>query len=81
MENRLTGFVPWVLPVGDELGHMSVDPRRALDAGLTLRPLARTTLDVMDWWASIPESLRQDVRFPLSPEREREMITAWRARG
>jgi len=80
-ENRLTGFVPWVLPVGDEIGHMSVDAGRALAAGLTLRPLARTAFDVMAWWDAEPEEVRSAVRFPLTPEREREVIEAWRARG
>ena len=80
-ENGLTGFVPWVLPVGDELGHMSVDPARALAAGLTLRPLARTALDVIDWWSAEPPSVRDAVRYPLDPEEERRAIAAWRARG
>ena len=79
----LTGFVPWVLPVGDELAHMRVHGSRALAAGLSHRPLARTVFDVIEWWHSdaVPSEVREGVRFPLTPEREREMITAWRSRG
>jgi 2'-hydroxyisoflavone reductase len=82
-ENRLRSAIPWVLPAGDELGHMSIDSSRALGAGLTLRPLARTVFDVIDWWHSdaVPSEVREKVRFPLTPERERELIAAWRARS
>jgi hypothetical protein len=62
---------------------MSIDSSRALGAGLTLRPLARTVFDVIDWWHSdaVPSEVREKVRFPLTPERERELIAAWRARS
>lgn len=82
-ENRLGAFVPWLLPVGEEVGHMTVDPSRALAAGLTHRPLADLVFDVLDWWESdaVPAEVREDTRFPLTPEREAEMIAAWRARG
>ena len=81
-ENRIGGFIPWVLPRGDELGHMSVDASRALAAGLTLRPLAHLVFDVIDWWHSdaLGAERRASVRFPLTPEREAELIAAWRAR-
>ncbi len=81
-ENRLTGFIPWVLPRGDELAHMSVDGSRAREAGLTLRPLARTVFDVMDWWHSdaFGAEARETVRFRLDAETEAELIAAWRSR-
>ena len=83
VEHGLTGAVPWVLPRGDELGHMSVDGSRALAAGLTLRPLARTVFDVIDWWHSdaFGAEARASVRFRPTPEREAELIAGWRARG
>lgn len=75
-------LIPWILPVGDELGHMSVRNDRALAAGLALRPLARTVFDVMDWWHSdaVPEDVRSGVRFPVDPETEVEWIARWRRR-
>jgi len=82
-ENGLVAAIPWVLPQGDERGHMAVDASRALAAGLTLRPLANTVFDVMEWWHSdaVPSQVRENVRFPLTPEREQELIAAWKARG
>ena len=82
-ENRLGSAIPWIIPRGDELGHMSIDAGRALGAGLTLRPLAKTVFDVIDWWHSdaVGSEIRENVRFPLTPVRERELIAAWRARG
>jgi len=81
-ENGLRAAIPWILPQGEELGHMSVDAGRALAAGLTIRPLAATVLDVIDWWHSdaVPVEVRENVRFPLVPEREVELIAAWQAR-
>ena len=82
-ENGLVAAIPWVLPDGDEVGHMSVDASRALAAGLELRPLAETVFDVIEWWHSdaVPPEVRENTRFPLTPDRERELITAWKARG
>jgi 2'-hydroxyisoflavone reductase len=83
-ERGLREFVPWVLPVGDEANYMRIDGGRAHATGLlTHRPLARTILDVMDWWHSdaMPADVRAKVRFPLTPERERELIAEWRARA
>jgi len=59
-----------------------VDGSRALAAGLTLRPLARLALDVMDWWHSdaFGAEAREGVRFRLDAETEAELIAAWRSR-
>ena len=82
-EHDVGGVIPWVLPEGDELAHMRVDPTRALEAGLTIRPLANLVMDTMAWWHSeaVSDEVRSETRFPLTPERERELIAAWRERG
>jgi len=81
-EHGLVAAIPWVLPQGDEVGHMSIDAGRALAAGLALRPLADTVFDVIDWWHSdaVPPEVREGARFPLTPDREREFIALWKAR-
>jgi 2'-hydroxyisoflavone reductase len=81
-EHQVDFLIPWILPVGDEVGHMTVSNERALAAGMTLRPLARTILDVMAWWRSdaVLDEVREGVRFPLTPEQEVELIAAWKGR-
>jgi 2'-hydroxyisoflavone reductase len=82
-EHGIDFVIPWILPLGDEMGHMRVSNARALAAGLTLRPLARTIMDVMAWWRSdaVPDEVRDGIRFPLTPEREAELVAAWRGRA
>lgn len=77
-----TGSIPWVMPEGDELGHMRIDGRRALRAGLRLRPLAETARDTRAWRLSdaAPQALRDQPRYAISREQERELLAAWKAR-
>jgi 2'-hydroxyisoflavone reductase len=81
-EQRLTWAIPWVMPVGQELGSQRIDVSRAVAAGLTYLPMALTAMDTLDWWFSdaVPEERRANPRFVLTPEREREILEAWRAR-
>jgi 2'-hydroxyisoflavone reductase len=61
------------------LGMHQVDVSRAVAAGLTFRPLADTVRDTAAWAAT-----RGDEHEPgagLAPERERELLEAWRARS
>jgi 2'-hydroxyisoflavone reductase len=79
---RLGAMVPWVMPRGNSLGHTRVNYEKAVANGLTFRPLAVTVKDTLDWWASdaVPAERRAAPRFALTPEREKEIIAAWRAR-
>jgi len=75
--------IPWVLPEGDALGHMQIDNRKALAAGLTFRPLADTARDTVVWRASdaVPQALRDQPRYVLTPEQEQAMLDAWAKRA
>lgn len=64
-------------------GHFDVDVRKAIEAGLSFRPVAETIRDLLEQDAesgaapSLP-----GLRLPsagLSAERERELLAAWRA--
>ncbi len=81
-EHRLTSIVPWTLLEGSHLGYTSVNIDKALAHGLKLRPLAETHFDFREWWYSdaVGEERRQNARFPLSAEREAEILAAWKAR-
>jgi 2'-hydroxyisoflavone reductase len=73
--------VPWITAEGTELGHMQIDGRRAVAAGLRFRTLAQTAVDTRAWResAAVPAPLREQPRYVLTPEQERAMLEAWHA--
>lgn len=59
---------------------MDVDVSRAVAAGLTFRPLAETVRATLEWARTDEQGgLRDDAG--LAPEREAELLAAWRARA
>lgn len=78
----ITYMTPWIMPVGDELGHTRIDFQKAVAHGLTFRPLATTVRDTLAWWASdaVGPERRAHPKFVLTREREARIIAAWKAR-
>ncbi|MEX1312389.1 MAG: NAD-dependent epimerase/dehydratase family protein [Candidatus Sulfomarinibacteraceae bacterium] len=70
----------WVPPVGEYAGFSSSSIQRALDAGLSFRPLADTARATVDFWNSLPEDRRAKPRAGLSAEKEAQVLAAWHAR-
>jgi len=72
----------WIPAAGDYAGFGSRSIDRALAAGLTFRPLADTVRDTLTWYDELPGDRREGVtkRAGLAPEREAEVLAAWRAR-
>ncbi len=66
----------WVPPVGDYAGFGSVNVGKAVSAGLTFRPLARTIDDTLKWYDKEPEERRARVRAGIAREREKEVLAA-----
>ena len=54
---------------------LAIDCRRAIEAGLTFRPLAETIQDVLDWDRATMAG--RDPAAGLRPEREQELLRAW----
>lgn len=79
-EHNLVAMVPWVMPRGDTLGMSTLSGARAVAAGLTYRPLADTARDTLEWWRNAPAARTATPRFVLTPEREAEILRAWKAR-
>jgi 2'-hydroxyisoflavone reductase len=81
-EQRLTFAIPWLMPVDDHVGSQRIDVSRAVAHGLTYRPMAVTAMDTLDWWHSenVSDERRAAPRFVLTPEREAEILAAWKAR-
>ena len=73
--------LPAVLPESDPkyAGMSRIDVSKAVDAGLTFRPLADTAKDTLAWHATRPAD--HTLKAGLSPEREAELLAAWHARA
>jgi 2'-hydroxyisoflavone reductase len=72
----------WVPPSPSNAGFSQVSIQRALDKGLSFRPLADTVAATLEWWNALPQDRR--TRRPnspgLAPEREAEVLREWKAR-
>jgi len=53
---------------------------RAIARGLTFRPVAATVKDTLSWWKSQPKERQATLRAGIKPEREAEVLKAWRER-
>lgn len=79
LENKVE---PWSeLPVwvpestGEFDGFFKIDIRKAVDAGLTFRPVADTVRDTLDWLRSRPQD--EAWKAGLSRERESVLLEVW----
>jgi len=83
--NRLTAAVPWIPPrrneKGEPYGQTYINSDKAVAAGLTYRPAPETIRDVLTWYQDLSDDSRKAMAFPLTPERERTILTAWHSRG
>lgn len=82
----------WSMPRPDNAGFSRINIERAVAAGLTFRPLADTAKATLDWNNSRPVEQRNFPReitrpdgtkawsqFGITPEREKEVLAAWKA--
>lgn len=65
---------------GDELGLARTNISRALSKGLTFRPLAETERDTLAWFKTLPQDRQSKMLAGLTPERETEVLAAWKKR-
>jgi 2'-hydroxyisoflavone reductase len=63
---------------GEESGLARSSINRALAKGLTFRPLADTARDTLAWFKSQPADRQAKLKAGLSPEREAEVLVAWK---
>ena len=54
---------------------------RALAAGLTLRPLATTVADLLEWFQGLPADRQAKPRAGITREKEAELLAAWKSRA
>lgn len=70
----------WIPPAGEYAGFGSRSIKRALDAGLTFRTLADTAATTLAFHEGRPAERQSKLRAGLTPEREKEVLAAWKAR-
>ena len=63
---------------GDELGLARTKIDKALAKGLTFRPLGDTARDTLAWFKSLPQDRQSKMRAGVTPERESEVLAAWK---
>jgi len=64
---------------GDSAGFHRVSIKRATYQGLSFRPLATTTQDLLAWWDALPAERRAKPNAGLTREREAKVLKTWRA--
>ncbi|MCB9845122.1 MAG: NAD-dependent epimerase/dehydratase family protein [Phycisphaeraceae bacterium] len=76
------GHLPLWVPRDEEgaQGFFTYSVKRAIAAGLTLSPLRMLAKDTVDWALSLPPERSALSRATLQPDREAEILKAWKER-
>jgi 2'-hydroxyisoflavone reductase len=73
--------IPWILPLENNLGSQTINIDRAKEAGLRFRPVALTAMETLEWYYSLSEENQSNPPMAISPEKETEVLAAWKARA
>ncbi|MYG81018.1 MAG: epimerase [Gemmatimonadetes bacterium] len=79
-EHGIGALTYWTEPAGDYLGMMQVNGDKAFAAGFEMRPLEQTARETLEWF-NAQDAERQELRSGLTPEREAELLAAFRGAG
>ena len=81
-ENGVEYIVPWVMPIPDHYGSAKINNKKAVNNGLTFRPLPETVKDTFNWWHSDVISQEQRDKVEQDPNsllvRERSILEKWK---
>jgi 2'-hydroxyisoflavone reductase len=69
----------WAPPEGESLGFHKRSFARAQQAGLTYRPVPETVKDTLAWFRTLPAERQAKLKAGLDPQREADVLKAWRA--
>lgn len=82
-ENNIQYIVPWIIPLGSQVGSAKINNQKAKANGLEFRPLVDTVKETFAWWnsANVSQELRDKVeKDPNSIlVRETSIIKKWMA--
>jgi 2'-hydroxyisoflavone reductase len=70
----------WVPPSGEDGGMGAISIKKALEKGLTFRPLGVTARDTVAWFKARPAERQAKMGAGLTKEREAEVLADWQKR-
>lgn len=70
----------WMPPEGDVAGFTQRSIAKAVAKGLTFRPFADTVRETLAFYNQQTEERKAQLRAGISPEREAQVLAAWKAR-
>ena len=79
-EHKVTPWEDMPVWTGAEGGFSQIDCSKAIRGGLRFRSADETAKDTLTFWKELPEERRHKPRAGLSPEREQEVLAAWKTR-
>lgn len=71
----------WLPSTGETAGFATINSRKAIEKGLTFRPIADTVQATMEWFTSLPKDRQEKLRAGISPQREAEVLAALHKQG
>ena len=79
-EHKVSAWDDMPVWTGSTGGFSRIDCTKAIRAGLRFRPADETARDTLAFWKTLPEERRKKLRAGISPERELEVLAAWKSR-
>jgi 2'-hydroxyisoflavone reductase len=70
----------WIPGQGETMGFGRRSIRKAIDAGLTFRPLDMTAVDTLAWFKQQPAERQAKLKAGIAPAREQEVLAKWKAK-
>jgi nucleoside-diphosphate-sugar epimerase len=79
-EHKVSAWDDMPVWTGSSGGFSRIDCAKAVRSGLRFRSADETARDTLAFWKTLPEERRKKLRAGISPEREQEVLAAWRSR-
>jgi 2'-hydroxyisoflavone reductase len=79
-EHKVAAWEDMPVWAGADAGFSQIDCKKAIGKGLKFRSADETAKDTLAWWKTLSEERRAKLRAGLSPEREKEVLAAWKAK-
>jgi 2'-hydroxyisoflavone reductase len=79
-EHKVTAWDDMPVWTGSTGGFSRIDCAKAIRAGLRFRSPDETARYTLAFWKTLPEERRKKLRAGISPEREQEVLAAWKSR-